>query len=64
MEEDELFQQELRVPGFDIPREGSFKKDTTGLIDINDIEGFNITISVRNKEINRDLGILEYCLCY
>ena len=53
------FSPSTRVPGFDIPREGSFKKDTTGLIDINDIEGFNITIAVRNKEINRHLGILE-----
>jgi hypothetical protein len=48
-----------RVPGFDIPREGTFKKDTTGLIDINDIEGFNIVIAVRNKEIKEDLGILN-----
>ena len=47
------FSPGTRVPGFDIPREGSFKKDTTGLIDINDIEGFNIAIAVRNKEINR-----------
>ena len=42
-----------------IPREGAFKKDTTGLIDINDVRGINITISVFNKEINRDLGMLE-----
>ncbi|AUG57289.1 copper amine oxidase N-terminal domain-containing protein [Acetivibrio saccincola] len=42
-----------------IPREGSFKKDTTGLIDINDIEGFNIVIAVQNKEIKRDLGRLS-----
>ena len=42
-----------------IPREGAFKKDATGLIDINDIEGFNITIAVRNKEINSHLGKIE-----
>ena len=42
-----------------IPNEGSFKKDTTGLIDINDIDSFGITISVLNKDINEDLGILE-----
>jgi hypothetical protein len=42
-----------------IPREGAFKKDTTGLIDINDVRGFSIGISVRNKEINRHLGIIE-----
>ena len=48
-----------RVPGFDIPSEGSFKKDTTGLIDINNIRGFSIGISVRNKEINRHLVKLE-----
>ena len=42
-----------------IPREGAFKKDTTGFVDINDVRGINITISVFNKEINRDLGMLE-----
>ncbi|PQQ65425.1 copper amine oxidase N-terminal domain-containing protein [Acetivibrio saccincola] len=48
-----------RLPGFDIPREGSFKKDTTGLIDIDNVRGIHITIAVRNKEINSHLGILE-----
>ena len=29
------------------------------MIDINDIDSFGITISVLNKDINEDLGILE-----
>jgi hypothetical protein len=53
------FSPSTRVPGFDIPREGSFKKDATGLIDINNIDSYSIGIAVRNKEINRHLGILE-----
>ncbi len=48
-----------RVPGFDIPREGTFKKDTTGLIEINDVRGIGIVIAVRNKEIKEYLGVLE-----
>jgi hypothetical protein len=42
-----------------IPREGSFKKDTTGLIDINDVNSYSIGISIQNKKIKRDLGMLE-----
>ena len=53
------FSPSTRVPGFDIPREGSFKKDVTGLIDINDIDSYSIGIAVRNKEINRHLGRLS-----
>jgi len=48
-----------RVPGFDIPREGSFKKDTTGLIDTNNVRSFNIGISLYNVETNSELGLLN-----
>ncbi len=44
---------------YHIPEKGNFKKDTTGLIDINDVRGINIVISVRNKEIKEHLGKLE-----
>ena len=43
-----------------IPREGSFKKDTTGLIDINDIEGFNMLFQYKNKEIKMDFGKIQH----
>ena len=42
-----------------IPREGAFKKDTTGLIDINDVESINIGISLYNIETNSELGLLN-----
>ena len=42
-----------------IPREGAFKKDTAGLIDINNIDSYSIGISIRNKETKYNLGLLN-----
>jgi hypothetical protein len=53
------FSPATRVQGFDIPREGTFKKDTTGLIDINDVDSINIGISLYNIETNSELGLLN-----
>lgn len=53
------FSPSTRVPGFDIPREGSFKKDTTGLIDMDNIDSFNIVIGIYRKGTTYSLGILD-----
>ena len=42
-----------------IPREGAFKKDTTGLIDMDNIDSFNIVIGIYRKGTTYSLGILD-----
>lgn len=47
-----------RVPDCQIPREGSFKKETTYIKDINNIENFKISISIYNSQ-NDNTGTLS-----
>ncbi len=47
-----------RVPGCQIPKEGSFKKEVTQIKDTHNIEGFHIVISIDHLQMD-DTGILE-----
>jgi hypothetical protein len=47
-----------RVPGCQIPREGSFKKEATYVTEINKIEGINIAISINHPKTD-NTGLLD-----